>query len=41
MSLLEIKNMSMNYHSIKGETKALDNVNFDVDQGDFVSILVT
>ena len=31
MSLLEIKNMSMNYHSIKGETKALDNVNFNVD----------
>lgn len=39
MSLLEIKNMSMNYHSIKGETKALDNVNFNVEQGDFVSIL--
>ncbi|MDO5518143.1 MAG: ATP-binding cassette domain-containing protein, partial [Clostridium sp.] len=39
MSLLEIKNMSMNYHSIKGETKALDNVNFNVEQEDFVSIL--
>lgn len=39
MSLLKINNMSMNYHSIKGETKALENVNFEVEQGDFISIL--
>lgn len=39
MTLLKINNMSMNYHSIKGETKALENVNFQVEQGDFVSIL--
>lgn len=39
MSLLEINNMSMNYHSVKGETKALEDVNFKVEQGDFVSIL--
>ena len=39
MSLLKINNMSMNYHSIKGETRALENVNFEVNKGDFVSIL--
>lgn len=39
MSLLKINNMSMNYHSIKGETKALENVNFEVEKGDFISIL--
>ncbi|GEA30200.1 ABC transporter ATP-binding protein [Clostridium beijerinckii] len=39
MSLLEISNISMNYHSIKGETQALNNVNFQVDDGKFISIL--
>ena len=39
MSLLEILNISMNYHSIKGETQALNNVNFQVDDGKFISIL--
>ncbi|MBE6062377.1 MAG: ABC transporter ATP-binding protein [Clostridium butyricum] len=39
MSLLKIDNISMNYHSVKGETKALENVNFQVEQGEFVSIL--
>lgn len=29
----------MNYHSIKGETQALNNVNFQVDDGKFISIL--
>ena len=29
----------MNYHSIKGETQALNNINFEVDDGDFISIL--
>lgn len=29
----------MNYHSIKGETQALENINFEVEEGDFVSIL--
>lgn len=29
----------MNYHSIKGETKALNNVNFEVKDGEFISIL--
>ena len=39
MSLLKISNISLNYHSIKGETKALNNVNFEVNEGDFISIL--
>ncbi len=39
MSLLEISNISMNYHSIKGETQALNDVNFEVNDGDFISIL--
>src|SRR5471030_1257938 len=29
----------MNYHSIKGETQALNDVNFEVNDGDFISIL--
>lgn len=39
MSLLKISNVSMNYHSVKSETKALDNINFEVEEGDFISIL--
>ncbi len=39
MCLLEIRNIYMNYHSIKGETKALDNVKFKVEEGEFISIL--
>ena len=39
MSLLKILDISMNYHSIKGETQALNNVNFEVNEGEFISIL--
>ena len=39
MSLLKISDVSMNYHSIKGETQALNNVNFEVNNGEFISIL--
>jgi len=39
LSLLKIYNISMNYHSIKGETQALNDVNFEVNDGDFISIL--
>ena len=39
MSLLKICDVSMNYHSIKGETQALNNVNFEVNEGEFISIL--
>lgn len=39
MSLLKISDISMNYHSVKGETPALKNINFEVDSGEFISIL--
>lgn len=39
LSLLKISDISMNYHSIKGETQALNNVNFEVNDGSFISIL--
>lgn len=39
MSLLKIQGISMNYHSIKGETPALENINFEVKDGEFISIL--
>lgn len=39
MCLLEIRNISMNYHSLKSETKALNNINFKVNEGEFISIL--
>lgn len=39
MSLVKVSKVSLNYHSIKGETQALNNVNFEVNEGDFISIL--
>lgn len=39
MSLVKVSEVSLNYHSIKGETPALNNVNFEVNEGDFISIL--
>lgn len=39
LCLLEICDISMNYHSVKCETRALDNVSFKVEEGEFVSIL--
>lgn len=39
MNLLDIKNVSMKYHSLKGETEALKNINFKVDSGEFISLL--
>ena len=39
LCLLEICNISMNYHSVKCETRALDNVSFKVEEGEVVSIL--
>ena len=39
MSLLTVNNICKNYHSLKGETKALDNVSFKVEDGEFLSIL--
>lgn len=37
--ILEIKNLSKNYHDIKGEIKAIDNISFNVYEKDFISIV--
>jgi NitT/TauT family transport system ATP-binding protein len=37
--LVEIKNVSYTYHTEKGETKTLDNINLEVKKGDFISIV--
>jgi NitT/TauT family transport system ATP-binding protein len=39
LSLVKVSKLFLNYHSIKGETAALNNVNFEVNEGEFVSIL--
>ena len=39
LNYLEINDIYMNYHSTKGVTEALNNVNFKVNEGDFLSIL--
>lgn len=39
MTLLKTSDISLNYHSVKGETQALNNVNFQVNEGEFISIL--
>lgn len=37
--LLEIKNLSVTYHSSRGETKAIDNISFDIFENEFVAIV--
>lgn len=36
---VEIKHIFMNYHSLKGETEALKDINFSLYEGEFVSIV--
>lgn len=38
-TMLELKNIYMNYHSPLGETKALENINLKVEKGEFISIV--
>ena len=38
-TILEVKNVSKKYQSLKGEIQALENVNFRVKQGEFTSII--
>lgn len=38
-TLLKLKDLSLTYHTKTGETKALDNINFEIKEGDFVSIV--
>lgn len=37
--LLELKNVNYSYHTTEGETKALEDISFTVDKGEFVSIV--
>lgn len=39
MNKVEINHIYMNYHSLKGETEALKDINFTVDDKEFVSIV--
>lgn len=36
---VEIKEVYMNYHTLESSTRALDNINFAVESGEFVSIV--
>lgn len=38
-TLLEIKNICLTYQTLKNETEAIKNVSFNVNQGEFVSIV--
>lgn len=37
--ILDLKNLTFSYHSKEGETKALDNLSFCVNEGDFVGLV--
>lgn len=37
--ILELKDISYSYHSLEGETKAIDNVSFSIKEGEFVAIV--
>jgi NitT/TauT family transport system ATP-binding protein len=37
--VVEIKNVSMNYHTMQGETQAIRNLSLDIKNGEFVSIV--
>lgn len=39
MGKVEIKEVYMNYHSLKNSTRALDNISFSVNDGEFLSIV--
>ena len=39
MNILEIKNITMNYQDVNSEVTAIDNISFDVKEGEFVVII--
>ena len=39
MNILEIKNITMNYQDVNSEVTAIDNISFNVKQGEFVVII--
>ena len=38
-NILELKNIGYAYHTLQGETKALENISFHVKEGEFVAIV--
>ena len=36
--LLEVRDVSLSYHSLSGETPALSNISFDLMPGEFLAI---
>jgi NitT/TauT family transport system ATP-binding protein len=38
-TILSLQNVSLTYHSLLGETKALENINFNVKDGEFIAIV--
>lgn len=38
-NIVEVKNLSLVYHMSEGETKAIDDITFDIKEKDFVSII--
>lgn len=38
-NLLELKNIGYSYHSLHGETKAIENISFGVKDGEFVAVV--
>jgi NitT/TauT family transport system ATP-binding protein len=39
MNKVKVNHIYMNYHSLKGETEAIKDINFTVEEGEFVSIV--
>ena len=39
MNLLEVKNLKKIYHDKNGEVLALDNINFELEDGEFIAIV--
>lgn len=37
--ILECRDICFSYHNLKGETKALDHISFQVDRGEFIAIV--
>ena len=39
MEILNVENISLTYHSLQGETKAIDNLSFKVNKGEFIALV--
>lgn len=39
LPIVELKNINLSYHSPTGETKAIENLSFTVNKGEFISIV--